>query len=99
LPAIHRDPFDRLLVVQSLAEPMTILTNDALLVRYGPLVQLVPRRSREVDHLRSAGVTQARNSLRRVDEERDREQSAVIDRYSRDLDHTGAAERDDARSE
>ena len=41
LPAIHRDPFDRLLVAQSLAEPMTLLTNDAALMRYGPLVQLV----------------------------------------------------------
>ena len=41
LPAIHRDPFDRLLVAQSLAEPMTLLTNDAALARYGPLVQLV----------------------------------------------------------
>jgi PIN domain nuclease of toxin-antitoxin system len=41
LPAIHRDPFDRLLVAQSLAEPMTLLTNDAALVGYGPLVRLV----------------------------------------------------------
>jgi PIN domain nuclease of toxin-antitoxin system len=41
LPAIHRDPFDRLLVAQSLAEPMTLLTNDAVLRRYCPLVQLV----------------------------------------------------------
>ena len=41
LPAIHRDPFDRLLVAQSLAEPMTLLTNDAVLLGYGPLVQLV----------------------------------------------------------
>jgi PIN domain nuclease of toxin-antitoxin system len=41
LPSIHRDPFDRLLVAQSLAEPMTLLTNDAALARYGPLVQLV----------------------------------------------------------
>jgi PIN domain nuclease of toxin-antitoxin system len=41
LPAIHRDPFDRLLVAQSLAEPMTLLTNDAVLVGYGPLVQFV----------------------------------------------------------
>jgi PIN domain nuclease of toxin-antitoxin system len=41
LPAIHRDPFDRLLVAQSLAEPMTLLTNDAVLVPYGSLVQLV----------------------------------------------------------
>lgn len=41
LPAIHRDPFDRLLVAQSLAEPMTLLTNDGALARYGPLVQVV----------------------------------------------------------
>jgi PIN domain nuclease of toxin-antitoxin system len=41
LPAIHRDPFDRLLVAQSLAEPMTLLTNDAVLEGYGPFVQLV----------------------------------------------------------
>jgi len=41
LPAIHRDPFDRVLVAQSLAEPMTLLTYDAVLVRYGPLVQSV----------------------------------------------------------
>jgi PIN domain nuclease of toxin-antitoxin system len=41
LPAIHRDPFDRLLVAQAVIEPMTLLTNDAVLVRYGPLVQLV----------------------------------------------------------
>jgi len=41
MQAIHRDPFDRLLVAQSLAEPMTLVTNDAALVRYGPSVQLV----------------------------------------------------------
>ena len=41
LPTLHRDPFDRLLVAQSLAEPMTLLTNDAALVGYGPLVHLV----------------------------------------------------------
>jgi len=45
LPSIHRDPFDRLLVAQSLAEPMTLLTNDAALVRYGSQVQLVQRRA------------------------------------------------------
>ena len=42
LPAIHRDPFDRMLVAQAYAEPMTLLTNDALLAGYGPLVKLVP---------------------------------------------------------
>jgi PIN domain nuclease of toxin-antitoxin system len=34
LPPIHRDPFDRLLIAQSLVEPLTLLTNDALLNRY-----------------------------------------------------------------
>jgi PIN domain nuclease of toxin-antitoxin system len=41
LPRIHRDPFDRLLVAQSVVEPMTLLTNDAVLLGYGPLVELV----------------------------------------------------------
>jgi PIN domain nuclease of toxin-antitoxin system len=41
LPSIHRDPFDRLLVAQSLAEPMTLLTNDTLLRRYGSMVRVV----------------------------------------------------------
>lgn len=31
LPAVHKDPFDRLLVAQSIAEPMTLLTNDTVL--------------------------------------------------------------------
>ena len=34
LPLIHRDPFDRLLIAQSVAEPLILLTNDALLDRY-----------------------------------------------------------------
>jgi PIN domain nuclease of toxin-antitoxin system len=34
LPFIHRDPFDRLLIAQSLVEPLTLLTNDAVLKRY-----------------------------------------------------------------
>jgi PIN domain nuclease of toxin-antitoxin system len=29
LPPIHRDPFDRLLIAQSLIEPLVLLTNDA----------------------------------------------------------------------
>ncbi|HEU4344945.1 MAG TPA: type II toxin-antitoxin system VapC family toxin [Candidatus Binatia bacterium] len=34
LPPIHRDPFDRLLIAQSVAEPLTLLTNDSILTRY-----------------------------------------------------------------
>ena len=41
LPPIHRDPFDRMLVVQSIAEPLTLLTNDAVLARYWDGVRVV----------------------------------------------------------
>ena len=41
LPFIHRDPFDRLLIVQSIVEPLTLLTNDALLDRYRISVRVV----------------------------------------------------------
>lgn len=41
LPPIHRDPFDRLLVAQSIVEPMILLTNDAVLARYGAVVRVI----------------------------------------------------------
>jgi PIN domain nuclease of toxin-antitoxin system len=41
LPAIHRDPFDRLLIAQALTEPMRLLTNDAALAGYGDIVTVV----------------------------------------------------------
>ncbi len=41
LPPIHKDPFDRLLVAQSMAEPMTLLTNDAVLAGYWDGVKVV----------------------------------------------------------
>jgi PIN domain nuclease of toxin-antitoxin system len=41
LPPIHRDPFDRMLIAQSIAEPLTLLTNDALLTRYWDGVRVV----------------------------------------------------------
>ena len=37
----HKDPFDRLLVAQSLSEPLILLTKDAKLARYGTTVRLV----------------------------------------------------------
>lgn len=37
----HRDPFDRLLVAQSMTEPLLLLTSDANLTRYGTTVRLV----------------------------------------------------------
>ena len=41
LENIHRDPFDRLLVAQSVVEPLTLLTNDRLLARYGQGIRVV----------------------------------------------------------
>jgi len=38
LPAIHRDPFDRILIVQSMVEGITLLTADPLIAQYpGPI--------------------------------------------------------------
>lgn len=34
LPALHRDPFDRLLVAQAISEPLHLLTADALVAQY-----------------------------------------------------------------
>jgi PIN domain nuclease of toxin-antitoxin system len=41
LPWHHRDPFDRLLVAQALAEPMRLLTVDEQLSAYGGMVEVV----------------------------------------------------------
>ena len=35
LPMIHRDPFDRLLVAQSIVEGLTLVTSDSRLIQYG----------------------------------------------------------------
>jgi PIN domain nuclease of toxin-antitoxin system len=35
LPAIHRDPFDRMLVAQAVVEGMTIVTRDRRIAEYG----------------------------------------------------------------
>ena len=41
LPPHHRDPFDRLLVAQAMAEPVRLYTADPLLPPYTELVTLV----------------------------------------------------------
>lgn len=38
LPDLHKDPFDRILVAQALAEGLALVTKDAILARYGPAV-------------------------------------------------------------
>ncbi len=41
LPDVHRDPFDRLLVAQAVAEGAVLLTADERLTAYGDAVRLV----------------------------------------------------------
>ncbi|MBD5801878.1 Ribonuclease VapC22 [Azoarcus sp. Aa7] len=37
----HRDPFDRLLIAQSMSEPLILLTVDGKLARYGSTVRVI----------------------------------------------------------
>lgn len=41
LPPLHADPFDRILVAQSITEPLRLITHDRLLPRYSDTVQYV----------------------------------------------------------
>jgi PIN domain nuclease of toxin-antitoxin system len=41
LPRHHPDPFDRALIAQAILEPLTLLTHDATLERYGSAVRVV----------------------------------------------------------
>lgn len=41
LPPLHRDPFDRLLIAQALAEGITLVTSDAQVARYPAPVRKV----------------------------------------------------------
>jgi PIN domain nuclease of toxin-antitoxin system len=41
LPAIHKDPFDRLLLAQAQTEGMILLTSDAMLAKYPGAVRKV----------------------------------------------------------
>ena len=38
LPALHGDPFDRMLVAQALTEPLRLVTQNPLVGRYGEMV-------------------------------------------------------------
>ncbi len=41
LPAIHSDPFDRILIAQASTEPLRLLTHDEVISRYSDVVVLV----------------------------------------------------------
>jgi len=41
LPSIHKDPFDRILIAQSMAEGITLLTSDPIVAQYPGSIRLV----------------------------------------------------------
>jgi PIN domain nuclease of toxin-antitoxin system len=41
LPPLHADPFDRILVAQAQAEPMRLVSRDAIVIGYGAMVLAV----------------------------------------------------------
>jgi PIN domain nuclease of toxin-antitoxin system len=41
LPALHTDPFDRLLVAQAMVEPMRLLTQEPMVARYSDTVIMI----------------------------------------------------------
>ena len=41
LPPIHKDPFDRLIIAQSLVEGIELITSDATVAQYGGSIRLV----------------------------------------------------------
>jgi PIN domain nuclease of toxin-antitoxin system len=41
LPAIHKDPFDRILIAQAMVEGISLLTADSLVAQYPGPIQLV----------------------------------------------------------
>ncbi len=41
LPALHADPFDRLLIAQAFEEPLRLLTHDAMVAKYSDQIMLV----------------------------------------------------------
>jgi len=41
LPPLHRDPFDRMLVAQAMAEPLRLLTHDVTVASYSDTILMV----------------------------------------------------------
>jgi len=41
LPALHRDPFDHMLLAQAITCPMRLITGDSILAEYSSLVMVV----------------------------------------------------------
>ena len=41
LPALHKDPFDHILLAQAISSPMRLITDDSFLAEYSSLVTVV----------------------------------------------------------
>ena len=41
LPALHKDPFDHILLAQAISSPMHLITGDAFLAEYSSLVMVI----------------------------------------------------------
>jgi PIN domain nuclease of toxin-antitoxin system len=41
LPALHKDPFDHMLIAQAITSPMRLITGDSFLADYSSLVMVV----------------------------------------------------------
>ena len=41
LPALHKDPFDHMLLAQAISSPMRFITGDAFLAKYSSLVMVI----------------------------------------------------------
>ena len=41
LPALHKDPFDHMLLAQAITSPMRLITSDAILAEYSSLVMVI----------------------------------------------------------
>jgi len=55
LPRRHRDPFDRMMIAQALAEGIPIATSDRVFASYGPANRLVTQRLLGVQRRSEAG--------------------------------------------
>jgi PIN domain nuclease of toxin-antitoxin system len=40
LPNLHKDPFDRILIAQAIAEGLTLLSSDEIVSQYSPVVYI-----------------------------------------------------------
>ena len=41
LPALHKDPFDHMLLAQAITSPMRLITSDSFLAEYSSLVMVI----------------------------------------------------------